>query len=423
MSLFRYEAVDKTGRVVHGVMDAVNEQQVTQKLLQMGYTARAVYTPGAKQTTVQTAVPHQAVSQAQAPAAGGAPVSVKSCVPPWALANFFRQVATLVKSGIPLYQSFSDMAFTTRNRHLKKACAEMQQALQNGQKLSGAMAKFPHIFPVYTTASVWAGELTGKVDVALEEIATDLEREASDTRYGWIGWGLTKLTVVFCVFLLPCLNISKYLNAAFSNTTNEALKKMFTIFVASFFRALPIAIVVVAGFFAWGRLKHVPGVRRVLDSILLRMPVWGKLQRYRSMARFLHVLDSLYAAGISPATAWDAASLTARNNEIASKLRGARINMPNAERLSDMFQIAGVFESEDIGMATAGEKSGRLPETLGNLSYVYEDKAASLKTAGRIIAIHAIIISQILLTGVAAILMMTGYRQFLDPFLNGSMGP
>lgn len=403
-------------------MDARDEQAVTSRLADMGYSARAIYPAGMSGATQKVAVQQAPAVAASAPRAvpAGAPVSVKSCVPAGTLAAFFRQVATLVTSGVPLYQSFVDLQAVTRNRRLKMALGEMQQSLQSGGKLSSALAKYPHIFPVWATASVWAGELNGNVDRALEEVATEIEREASDTRFGWIGWGLTKLTTVVLIATFPLfLGFGKFLTAGMtSQNTTEAQDKMVRLLVSLLLSALPFAIVSIVSFMAWGRAKHVPAVRRTLDGLIVHVPLWGKLHRYRANARFLHVLDTLYAAGISPSQAWEAASLTVRNNEIASRLTRTRAEGPNVERVADMLQIAGTFEGEDIGMAMAGEKAGRLPEALGNLAATYEDKANGLKTWGRIVSVHAVIMTQLLIGAALVVMMAVSYRQFLEPLFD-----
>lgn len=420
MGLFRYEAVDKTGRVLHGAMDARDEAQVADKLAKQGYTVRAAYPAGGTQATAQVSIPQSA--RPAVPVVGVVPVSVKSCVPPRMLAAFFRQIATLVRSGISLQQAFVDLASITRNKHLRMACSEMHGAVGSGQKLSGAMARFPHIFPVHATASVWAGELSGRLDIALDEVATDLEREASDTLFGKIGWGITKATAIFCLFAFPFFDMKKVLNAAMANSTAQAQHNIIQLLVSVLMLAVPGSVVLIVLFLAWGRAKQVPAVRRVLDSLVLRAPLWGKLHRCQSNARFLHVLDTLYAAGISPPTAWDAASLTARNSEIAAKLKNVRATMPNAERVSNLFEIAGIFEPEDVGTAMTGEKAGRLPEALANLSAAYEDKISSLRTWGRVCSIHALVLSQIVLTGIAVILMAASYSSFLEPLFKDAMG-
>jgi len=405
MGLFRYEAVDKAGRVLHGAMDASDERQVADRLTKMGYSARAVY-PANQSRTVQTAVARPQPTSSATPAAAppGAPVSVRSAVPLSTLAAFFRQLSTLVKSGIPLHQSFVDLAAFTRQKHLARVLPRMRDAVQSGQKLSGAMAAHPGVFPVWATASVWAGEMSGKLEIALEEVAFELEREASDTRAGGLWWFITKLTIVSCVIILPLCDVSSWLN-----TMNTSLTDIITRVTAITLRWTPLAIAVTALFIAWTSIKRVPSVRLALDGILVHVPVWGNLHKYRGLARFLHVLDMLYTAGISPGTAWDAASLTVKNNDIARKLKAARVRHPNVERAADLFQSSGVFAMEDVGMAEVGEKSGRLPESLGQLSRIYEERADHSRAIGRAWSISLLITSQIAVSGIATIIMVYSY--------------
>lgn len=406
MGLFRYEAVDKTGRVLHGAMSARDELQVSDNLTKMGYSVRAVHPADAARRGQTTSVQAPAASAAPA-AAVGTPVSVRSVVPLATLCSFFRQVATLVKSGIPLYQSLSDMSAMARNRHLRSALPQMRDAIQSGQNLSGAMAAHPGIFPVWATASVWAGELAGKLDIALEEVATELEKEASDARFGSIWWVITKLTVVSCVFILPLCDLSRVLAPTLNSdgSNGNPLAAVSMVVLGIILKWTPLAIGLGLLFVAWTAVKRVPSVRSALDRMLLYVPVWGKLHKYRSLARFLHVMDGLHAAGISPGTAWDAASLTVRNNEIARKLKQSRLKLTNVERAADLFGASGAFESDDVGMASAGEKAGRLPEALEQLARIYDDRSAHQKSVGRMWSVSLFTTSQIIVSGIAMIIM------------------
>lgn len=405
MGLFRYEVVDKSGKVLHGSMDAADDRQVADKLTSMGYCVRAVYS--AKQSAVHQpsskCQPSQTATPTAAPAAK-VPVCVRSVVPPMQLAIFFRQLSTLVKSGIPLHQSFVDMSAFTRERHLAAAMPHMQAAVQSGQKISGAMAAYPGVFPVWTTASVWAGELAGKLDIVLEEIAVELEKESSDYRYGAFWWFITKLTIVSCVIIFPLCNISNWLTKS-----NITIPEMIANVSSVTLKMTPLAVAVAAIFVGWTSIKRVPSVRVLLDAILLHVPIWGKLHKDRALAKFLHILDLLYSAGISPATAWDAASLTVKNNEIARKLNRARVHQPGAERAADLLQLSGVFEVDDVGIAQVGEKSGRLPEALGQMANVYFERADHQRSIGRAVSVSSFITSQIIVSGIATIIIAYTY--------------
>ena len=419
MGLFRYEAVDRAGKVVHGAMKAPDEQQVARVLAQKGYAARAIHPASGQQKTVsrppaaQSTPAQQTGGMHSVTIASGVPVSVKSRVSASRLAMFFRQLVTLVRSGIPLYQSFSDMAPVIRDRRLRNALPHIQQSLQAGQSLSSAMAGFPDIFPAHAVASVWSGELAGKLDVVLEDVASDFEQEASDTRFGRIGWGLTKISVILLIATIPLFNmavlLAPVLDESEADIVGHWLGSYPPVFVS---KCLPVILIFLASWIAWGYVKRVPTVRRLLDGMLLRVPVWGKLHRYRSVSRFLHLMDELYAAGINPSTAWNAASIAPRNSEIAEKLRLAREQTPSAG-IADLAAFSNVLEPEDVAFIATGEKTGQVPATVGKLAETYADKAASQKTVGRMWSVSLVVAVQLAIGGAALIFMASTYAKTL----------
>lgn len=407
MALFRYEAADRTGRVLHGAMNARDEAQVADNLVKMGYSVRSIQSTSPVQTTA--AINVRAQPQPGAPAASAAPVSVRSIVPLASLSMFFRQIATMLKSGIPINQALADASVYTRQRHLRSAIPAMSQAVQSGASLSSAMAAHPGIFPVWATARVWAGELAGEIETAFEEIADDLEAEAKDARYGSIWWVITKLTVVLSILILPFCDVSKLLSSIVSAEKVDALAIYKAILIETVIKWAPLAAGLSVIFLAWTALKRVPAVRSALDTILLRVPIWGGLHKYRSLAAFLHTLDRLYSAGLSPAIAWDAASLTVRNNAVAQALRSS--GRTASESPVQKIVTSGIFDSDDIGMASAGERAGRLPEAFAQLSRIYQDRATQQKTIGRLWSVSAFISFQIAVSGIGIIVLAYSYYQ------------
>lgn len=417
MGLYRYEAVDRGGKVVRGAMNAGDEQQVAHKLSLMGYSARAVYPASGRRPASQSATAPQS-APGRTPRTG-VPVSVKSGVGPNALAAFFRHMATLVRSGMPVNQALHEMAAVTRDRRLAGALVRLQETTGAGQSLSSVMAQLPGVFPVHTTASVWAGELAGRLEIALEEAAVDLEQEASDVRIGRIGWGLTKLNLIAFVIAVPAANVAGLLTPVLEASLapgGEALtREQVLLLVLNTFardmlwKSLIVAVALIALWIAWGAAKRVPSVKRVLDGFLIHVPMWGSLHRERALARFLHVLDGLYSAGVSPAAAWDAASLTPRNSYIAQRLRLARQGLPSTAKLSDVLAVAGVFPPESIAMAASGEKAGSIPDVLANMSADYADRAAARKNTCRMASVSMLITSSLILGGYIMIRMASSY--------------
>lgn len=429
MGLYRYEAVDKTGRVLHGAMNAGDEQAVSAKLADMGYSARAILpaggAPGKQQTLMQGAAvaPTPAVrGGVQSVTVGsGIPVSIKSSVSLAELARFFRHMATLVRSGIPIGQALNDMVPVTRNGRLRNVLSRMRESTQGGGRLSGLMAEYPGIFPVHTTASVWTGELSGRLDVALDEIASDLEQEAGDTRFGRIGWGLTKINLIFLVICLPLCNLPALLAPALQGNLDTggqmgatgSLKLLLASYMQrAFWPTLFGCLALSASWIIWGYVKRVPNVRHALDSALLMAPFWGRYHRTKAQARFLHVMDGLTSAGIGIDTAWDAASLTAKNSAIAERLRAAPgVLGPNAG-VSGLLSGSGVFEGEDVALMVSGEKSGTVPEVLGHLSQDQQQKLEAMRLSGRAKSTTIMVAVGLLLGVLVMVLFWKGYTDF-----------
>lgn len=439
MTLFRYEARDRTGKVVRGVMNACDELQVQQKLAAMGYSASCIYNGSGKQASGTSA--KLQTSQQAAPSASqrtfggmqsvtlasGIPVSIKSKVPASALAAYFRQLATLVKSGMPLHLALSDLGSIVRNHKLKRTIFTMQEFTQGGKRLSGAMAEYPDIFPVHTIASVWAGELSGKLEIALDEIASDMEKEASDTRWGRIGWGLIKVHVIGGIILIPMLNfnsiIAPIVEKSFAGTgtlkPGEALRIMTTNYFNNiFWKTMLAAIITLVGWVVWGYLKRIPSIRYMLDNAMLYVPLWGNLHKTRAKGRFLRVLDQLYDAGIQPEQAWDAACLTARNSAIAGKLRAARSKVPQNAGINELIAASGAFEPEEAAMVASGERSGQINSVLSNMASICEDRAATEKVRDRSASVFLMIVFFGAFAIVSTYLFSRSYGQLLSKILD-----
>ncbi len=429
MALYRYEAIDKSGKVLRGVMNARNEQQVIQKLADMGFSVRGIYdssgvnacnaSPNASSYGAYT---QHSVQRSSVPNISKRPLSVKSKVHLRKLASFFRQLATMVRSGVPLAQSLHEIAPIVRDSNLVNLLPGIQEHLGCGHSLSSALARHTDVFPAYAIAAIWCGELSGKLDVSLDDVASDLEREAADTSYGRVGWGLIKLSLICFVFAWPITNLTQLLlpvlneanKRAGDMSPNDVLTFLGQIYFKNmFWKSLFVSLVLIAIWIIWGHIKRIGRVRWLLDSIILYVPIWGNLVRYRSFAKFFKYMDLLMEAGLSPKVAWDAASLTPKNNVIAQRLRDTgNILQPDAP-LTERMAISGVFDADDISYAVTGERTGRIPEAFANLAIRYESLIESQRAKGKIISFTCLTTSSLILGGYIMIRMWSSYAQLV----------
>ena len=382
-----------------------NGEPPPQAPAQTSYAAAPAPTAPAPQRPV---TPRPSGGIASVTVASGVPVNIKPAVSLPALASFFRHFATLVRSGMPVYQALNEMQTAVHNSKLRNVLPRMQETAQSGHKLSGAMANYPGIFPVHAIASIYAGELAGKLDTALEEIASDLEEESATTRMGRIGWGMMKINWITFIIMLPACSITdlllpvlkQSLASAGNMSKEQVLREIMSTYIHDMLpRALLISAAMIVLWIVWGFIKRVPAARRMLDGALLYVPLWGPYHRDRAISRFAHVLDGLYSAGISPGTAWDAASLTVRNSAIAEKLRLVRSRVGPTAGLAETMAASGVFPSNDVALAASGEKAGQVPQVLANMSRSYAERAAAVKVLGRTVAIGLLIFFCLVLGG------------------------
>lgn len=426
--LYRYEAVDKTGKVVRGAMKAPDEQFVAKKLATMGYSLQSIQATGkgaGKRTSGSPAAPVSGTTSF--------PVSVAPSVRLSALVVFYRRLATLVRAGIPLSGALDDLAQSLPNRKLRRAAVDLRERVRQGDKLSSAMAAYPHRFPVHSTGLIWGGELGGYLDIALDDAATELEQEAKDRLHASIGWYIAKISLVLLIVLIPAVDFKGMLVNGLSRMAelagNPALELgsqdlipvavdwqyMLRALGLGYWMAfqkisLPILILWVVGSFVWPKLKRMPDVRRAIDSAILKVPAWGGLHRERSLERFLKSLYQQYKAGVPPAQAWAAASLSVRNSELAARLRGLeRLLRQPGGTLQQAFMQSGVFSQDDIGIIGSGERAGSVPEMLERLADYHGDAAGGAKSKGRMASVHTLLLVVIISTGYVLIRVVQGY--------------
>lgn len=410
-------------------MNAPDEQSVAQRLSGMGYSLKAIYATGKAAAKSGPAPSRSAAGSGTA----SFPVSVAPSVSLRALVVFYRQLATLVRSGISVAQALDDVCRTTRNRKLRRACEEIMGRVRSGEKLSAGMAAYPHLLPVHSTGLIWGGELGGYLDVALEDAATEIEQEAKDRRYASIGWFIAKMSLVLLIVLIPMMDLKALMvsgltqmaemagNPVSETGNNDLIPPGVTFqyiieaislgYWTAFKRfSLPAFLIWIVAALSWSKLKRTPGVKRSIDTAILNLPAWGSLHRERSIERFLKSLHRQYRSGVAPAPAWAAASMSVRNSELAARLRGLdeMLRQPGGT-LQQAFLQSGVFSQEDAGMIGSGEKAGSVPEMLERLAEYHSDAAGGAKNKGRLASVHFLLLFILISTGYVLIKVVQNY--------------
>ncbi len=319
-----------------------------------------------------------------------------------------------------LSQSFGDLAASCRDPLLRRAVVEIQQDLVSGRSLSSALARYPHLFPAHTVGAVWCGELSGTLDTALNEVASELEREANDERLGRLGWGLSKASIFLLVLALPLFDIRRIIAPLVGELGGSAdIPASYGTAIASsalrdiFRYSLAPALGLLLAWIGWAWAKRVASVRRALDAAILYVPLWGRIHLFRSLSVFARFLNVLNTAGVGPDTAWNAASTATRNSEVVRRLRNAKARIGAHGSIADAAAATGLLESEDIAFIRAGENAGTVPESLARVATTYQQRSEALASVGRMWSTSFFISTQIAILGAGLVAVALSYRQAL----------
>jgi len=357
MGTFRYRARDAAGALVRGTLVAENERLVKLKVTEMGYFPVAV----------------EEVKDRSDKTLGILPRRVRHDD----LVVFSWQFAAMMGAGIPLIPCLGALRDQTSSPELARAIGEIRQRVQDGQSLSGSMSKFPHIFSHIMISLIRAGESGGFLELALERIAVQMDKDA-DLRqkvrsafvYPVLVIGLAALIVAFVLlFIIPVFS-QVYRSAGLDLPgTTKALITISSFFVSWWWA---VALVIVGVFFgarAWARSER---GRPRADRMKLKAPLFGVLLRKIAIARSIRVLGTLVSTGVPLVQALQDAARVAGNHVIESALHFTIIRVTEGDKLAQPLEQSGEFPAMVIQMVSAGEESGDLGGMMNKVADFYD---------------------------------------------------
>ncbi len=357
MATFQYRARDNAGTLVKGTLVADNERLVKLKVTEMGYFPIDV----------------EEVRDRSEKTLGLIPKRVRHDD----LVVFSWQFAAMISAGIPLIPCLGALRDQTQSPELARAINEIRQRVQDGQSLSGAMSKFPHIFSNIMISLIRAGETGGFLETSLERIAVQMDKDAelrqkvrSAFVYPVVVIGLAVLIVAFVLlFVIPVFaQVYKSAGLDLPGPTKALIA------ISSFFMRFwwAVAIVLISMFFgirAWARSER---GRPNADRMKLRSPLFGVLLRKISIARSIRVLGTLVSTGVPLVRALEDAARVAGNWVIESSLHFAIKRVTEGDKLAQPLEQSGEFPAMVIQMISAGEESGDLGGMMNKVADFYD---------------------------------------------------
>jgi type IV pilus assembly protein PilC len=351
--IFNWEGRDRSGKTVRGEVRAVSEAAVNAVLRRQGVTVQKVK----KQKT-----------------GSGGSVSAKD------ITLFTRQLATMMKAGVPLLQSFEIVGKGAANPAVARLVLELKTEVETGSPLATAFRKYPLYFDALFCNLVQAGEQAGILEGLLDRLATYKEKilaiksKIKSALFYPIAIVVVAfvITAVIMIFVIPAFKQVFTSFGADLPTPTLVVMGISDWFVRYWYIIFPAIGGSVYGFFeAW---KRSLGVQIFMDKVMLKAPVFGHLVRISTIARWTRTLSTMFAAGVPLVEALDSVGGAAGNYVYAAATKQIQNEVSTGSSLTVAMQNSNVFPSMVIQMCSIGEETGSIDGMLSKVADFYEQE-------------------------------------------------
>jgi type IV pilus assembly protein PilC len=351
--VFEWEGKDKNGKLVRGEMRAGGEAMVSASLRRQGI--------------LTTKVKKRRMS-------GGRAIKQKD------IAIFTRQLATMMKAGVPLIQSFDIVARGSTNPKMTRMLTDIRTDVETGTSLSSAFRKHPLYFDALYCNLVEAGEAGGILEALLERLA--LYQEKTMAIKNKIKSALIYPVAVMVVAFVVLAVIMIFVIPAFKDvfTSFGADLPAPTLFVIGMSEVFVSYWYLIFGFLGGGiyffmeSWKRSIKMQKAMDRLLLRVPIFGDLVNKSCIARWTRTLSTMFAAGVPLVEALDSVGGASGNAVFQEATEQIQKDVSTGAALTTSMQTTGVFPTMVIQMCAIGEESGSLDHMLGKAAEFYEDE-------------------------------------------------
>lgn len=407
MGAFLFQARTADGKVVKGEVQARDENEARVRI------------------RAQKLVPLQVVGKAGTQPAKKKPQSGFSLgggVKPKELQVFTRQFATLINSGVPVVQSIEAMIGPGRspvmNDTLKKLLAEVGK----GRRLADCLKEHPKVFDSMYVNLVHAGEEGGVLDTVLERLAVYIEKSVK--LKGKIKGAMFYPAAVIVVAIIVVAGIMIFVIPSFVKMFQEsgmelpwltlqviAASEFFTTYWWAVFGVLMAIPVLFTQYYA------TPDGRRTVDTLVLKIPLFGTLVTMGAVARFSRTLSTMLSAGVRIIEALDIAAGTTKNWPIEQVLVQAKDSISRGNNLSDPIKASKLIPDMVGQMIMVGEKTGSVDSMLDKIANFYEDE---VETSAEALTSMIEPLMMVVLGGIIAVLVIAMYLPVFN--LAGAVG-
>ncbi|HTN58099.1 MAG TPA: type II secretion system F family protein [Protaetiibacter sp.] len=357
-----YQARDGAGKLVKGKIEAPTESAAIDRMRTLGLSP----------VKVSESVAGTGLNR-EIEIGGGKRVGLKD------LAVLSRQAATMVAAGLSLLKTLSILAEQTENKKLKTTLSSVARDVEVGFALSDALGKHPRIFPPLMINMIRAGEIGGFLDGALNTIAVNYEKEAKLREQ--IKSAMTYPVMVLCMSVVAVIVMLIFIVPIFQKMfegmgSELPLPTMMLVWLSqSMVVVVPVGVIVGVAFSIWWNAnKHTERVRKFVDPLKLKLPVFGKLIAKIAITRFCRNLADMVKAGVPILQALNIVGEASGNWVIENAAHNVANSVRVGKSLSGPLSEESVFPPMAAQMIAVGEDAGALDTMLSKVADFYDDE-------------------------------------------------
>jgi type IV pilus assembly protein PilC len=356
MSIYKYKAISKEKRTVGGLVEAGSIDGAAEILQEKGFII------------ISLKKEEEEVKRKY--------LSILNRVKAKDLVVFSRQFAVMVSANVTIVQALKILVDQTASVKLKVIISEIAFEVDGGSKLSDAMAKRPNIFSDFFTSVIRSGETSGRLDDSLNYLADEMEKDYDMMHKikgaliypAFVFFGLGAVGIVMMIFVIPKLTSVLAESGAelplatkiLINTSDFLSKSWVTLLL--FF----IALIVILYF-----LIKRPAGRKIFDTLILRLPIFGKLFQRIYLVRFSRSLNTLIVGGVALTEGLKISAAVVNNNVYKDLILKTVKEVEDGNSISSVFIKSGQVPKMVSQMMSIGEKTGKLDLVLEKVTDFY----------------------------------------------------
>jgi type IV pilus assembly protein PilC len=300
-------------------------------------------------------------------------------VPSKDLAIFVRQFSVMIDAGLPLVQCLEILGSQQENKNFARILQQTRMDVEGGASLADAMRKHPKAFDDLFTNMIAAGEAGGILDTILKRLATYIEKavKLKGQVKGAMVYPIAVISIAGIVIAVILWKVIPTFASMFAGLGAELpLPTRFVIALSQWFvRLLPFLVVfMILGVVAFRRYYATHGGRRVIDRIVLKLPILGVIMQKIAVARFCRTLSTLISSGVPILDGLEITARTAGNAIVEDAIMAVRKAVESGMTVAQPLKESGVFPPMVVQMIGVGEQTGALDAMLSKIADFYEEE-------------------------------------------------